>query len=99
MWFLALTLATAAGLPPATEAQTSSPAPAGAPAPPGADDAFAYRVVIVAPDEVVAPVRSAVDLVRWQDFADMTEDLFDRLARDALAQARGAASPQGFFSA
>ena len=55
--------------------------------------------MIVAPDDVVSPVRSAVDLVRWQGFEDMTEDLFDRLARDALPQAREAAATQGFFSA
>ena len=29
----------------------------------------------------------------------MTEDLFDRLARDAVPQAREAAATQGFFSA
>jgi hypothetical protein len=129
LWFLALTFATAASLPPAADAQdpppaaaagTSAPAslngtpaagPASAGAPPapasaattaGAADPdakFAYRVVIAAPDDIAAPVRSAVDLVRWQGFSDMTEDLFDRLARDALAQAREAAATQGYFSA
>ena len=42
---------------------------------------------------------TAVDLVRWQDFAEMSEDLFDRLAREAVPQAREAAATQGFFSA
>ena len=51
------------------------------------------------PRAIAAPLRSAVDLVRWQDFADMTEDLFDRLARDAVPQAREAAATQGYFSA
>ncbi len=58
-----------------------------------------YRVEIVAPDEIAAAMRSAVDLVRWQNYEDMTEDLLDRLARDAVPQSREAAATQGYFSA
>ncbi len=58
-----------------------------------------YRVVVVAPAAVAATLNTAVDLVRWQDFADMNEDLFDRLAREAVPQAREAAATQGYFSA
>ncbi len=54
---------------------------------------------IVAPAPIADAIRSAVDLVRWQTFEDMTEDLLDRLARDAVPQAREAAATQGFFSA
>jgi translocation and assembly module TamA len=93
LWLLALTLGTTGALPPPADAQ----APTGA----GllhADDAIRYRVDIVAPSEIAAVVRPAVDLVRWQDFADMTEDLFDRLARDAVPQAREAAATRGYFS-
>jgi translocation and assembly module TamA len=63
------------------------------------DDAVRYRVEIVAPRDVAEALRTAVDLVRWQDFEDMTEDLFDRLVRDAVPQAKEAAATQGFFSA
>jgi translocation and assembly module TamA len=104
LWFLALTLATATSLPTATDAQTPASAPADTPAPAAGEPqdtegAFRYRVTIVAPPEVEAPVRSSVDVVRWQDFADMTAGLFDWLARDAPAQAREAAATQGFFNA
>lgn len=58
-----------------------------------------YRVDIVAPGPVADAMKSAVDLVRWQGFEDMTEDLLDRLARDAVPQAREAAATQGFFAA
>ncbi len=92
--FLALTLAATAALSPPADAQ----APDGATSL-HADDAIQYRVEIVAPENVAATVRGAVDLIRWQDFADMTEDLFDRLARDAVPQAREAAATQGYFSA
>src|SRR5512132_270111 len=51
-------------------------------------DAIQYRVVIDAPSEFTDVLRNSVDLVRWQSYADMTEDLFDRRARDAVAQAR-----------
>jgi translocation and assembly module TamA len=44
-------------------------------------------------------VASALDLVRWQDYADIPEDLLDLLARDAVAQAKEAAATQGYFSA
>jgi translocation and assembly module TamA len=104
LWFRALTLATATSLPTATDAQTPASAPADTPAPAAGEPqdtegAFRYRVTIVAPPEVEAPVRSSVDVVRWQDFADMTAGLFDWLARDAPAQAREAAATQGFFNA
>jgi translocation and assembly module TamA len=96
-WLLALTLAAAAPFPPSASAQTQA-------APPGAevlhpDDAVRYRVTIVAPRPIADTARDAVDLVRWQDFEDMDEDLFDRLARDAVAQAREAAATLGYFSA
>jgi len=66
---------------------------------PHADDPVRYRVDIVAPGPIADAIRGAVDLVRWQDFEDMNEDLLDRLARDAVPQAREAAATQGFFSA
>jgi translocation and assembly module TamA len=95
-WLLALTIWTAAALaPPASGQQAQAPSPA----PRHADDAIRYRVEIVAPAPVAAALKGAVDLIRWQDYEDMTEDLFDRLARDAVPQAKEAAATQGFFSA
>jgi len=91
-------LATAAALSSPASGQATPEAPSGAPAI-HADDAVRYRVEIAAPDAVADAVRGAVDLVRWQNYEDMTEDLFDRLARDAVPQAREAAAAQGFFSA
>ena len=82
-WLFALTLAAAT---PPSSAQVQAPAPAGADAPPQgansaaaasalhADDAIRYRVDIVAPGDVASSLRSAVDLIRWQDYEDMTED-------------------------
>lgn len=58
-----------------------------------------YRVEVVAPAAVAAALKSAVDLVRWQGYEDMTVDLFERLVRDATPQAREAAATQGYFSA
>ena len=40
-----------------------------------------------------------VGLVRWQDYAEMTDDLLDRLAREAIDEARGMAAAEGYFSA
>ena len=93
---LALTFATAAAASHAN-AQDSVAAPPGAPTH-HADDAVRYRVEIDAPDAVAAALKGAVDLIRWQGYEDMTEDLLDRLARDAIPQAREAAETQGFFA-
>jgi translocation and assembly module TamA len=96
-WFLALTLATSSSL--AASADPPLPADPPAPAPAlQADAPLRYRVVIKAPAEIEKPLTSAVDLVRWQDYADMTEDLFDRLARNAVSEATEAAGTQGYFS-
>ena len=66
---------------------------------PRADDVVRVQVTVIAPTEVAAAVTSGVDLIRWQDFAEMTEDLFDRLAAQAVSQAAEAAATQGYFSA
>lgn len=79
----------AASLPPAANPSAVTPG----------DEAVRYKVEVVAPGPVADAARSAVDLVRWQNFEDMTQDLLDRLARDAVPQAKEAAATQGFFSA
>src|SRR4051794_37036841 len=61
-------------------------------------DVVHYRVVVDAPSEFVDTLNNSVDLVRWQSYADMTEDLFDRLTRDAVDQAREAVSTEGYFT-
>ena len=62
-------------------------------------DSIRYRVEVIAPDTVKGVVTSSVDLVRWQDYADMTEELLDALALEAVPQAKEAAAASGFFSA
>ena len=96
-WLCALTLATVGASLPA-DAQPTAPEPPVAAAP-HADDAIRYRVVVVAPSAIESTISSSVDLVRWQDFADMTEELLERLAREAVPQAREAAATKGYFSA
>ena len=80
----------------APSADTSAGAPA---ARRHASDTLRYKVVVVAPSELKPLVENAVDLVRWQSYEDMTELLFDRLAREAIEQAREAAAADGYFSA
>ena len=90
------------------EPANAAPTPGGEPTLPSAapdatllhaDAPVRYRVDIEAPAPVTDAIRSAVDLVRWQNYEDMTEDLLDRLARDAVMQSREAAATQGYFSA
>jgi hypothetical protein len=61
-------------------------------------DAIRYRVVVDAPKDFVETLTQSVDLVRWQSYADMTDDLLDRLVAQAEAQAREAASTIGYFT-
>ncbi len=61
-------------------------------------DAVRYSVVIDAPNDVVELLRQSVGLVRWQSFEGMTDDLVDRLAHDAVDEAREAVSTVGYFS-
>lgn len=84
---LALWLPSAA----ATDAGTVDGAPAAA--------RVSYRVVIDAPSPLRAVLEQGLDLVRWQGFEDMTEDLFDRLVREAIAQVKDAAATEGWFDA
>jgi len=88
-----------AGASPSTSAQSAPSAAADEQALPHADAAIRYRVRVVAPDAVASVIASSVDLVRWQDFADMTEQLLDRLIRESVSQASEAAATQGFYSA
>ena len=83
----------------AASAQLAAPLVAGTESGRSATDVIRYRVRVDAPSAIAEAIASAVDLIRWQDFPDMTEDLLDRLARLAVTQAREAAATQGYFSA
>ena len=61
--------------------------------------AIAYRVVVDAPSPLKATLERDVGLARWQAYAAMTEDLLDRLAREAIDETRFAAAAEGWFSA
>jgi translocation and assembly module TamA len=63
------------------------------------EGAYRYRISVDAPSPIRPLIESNVGLVRWQDFADMTGPLFDRLARDAIGEAKDAAAALGWFSA
>ncbi|HEY2816567.1 MAG TPA: autotransporter assembly complex family protein [Casimicrobiaceae bacterium] len=97
-----MTLALASALCPPNDASAAEPGGGSKPAvtqsSSQSSDAVHYRVVIDAPGEFTDVIRNSVDLVRWQTYADMTEDLLDRLARDAVDQAREAVSTQGYFT-
>jgi len=45
---------------------------------------FSYRVVVDAPSALTDVLKASVGLVRWPTYADMTDDVFDRLAREAI---------------
>jgi translocation and assembly module TamA len=76
----------------------NSPTPPSATTPSRDADSLAYRVTIDAPRDLVDTLSQSVDLVRWQSYADMTDDLLDRLARQAVDQAREAVSTAGYFT-
>jgi translocation and assembly module TamA len=61
--------------------------------------AIAYKVVVVAPSPLKETIESVVGLVRWQDYPEMTEELLDRLKREAIDTTRNLAAAEGFFAA
>jgi translocation and assembly module TamA len=70
------------------------------PAEAGADGTAArYRVTIDAPSPLKEAIERSVRLVRWQDYAEMTDDLRDRLMREAVEETRNIAAAEGHFSA
>ena len=66
---------------------------------PEATQSVRYRVELIAPESVRDAVATSVNLVRWQGYTEMTEELLDALAREAVPQAEEAAAAQGYFSA
>ena len=78
--------ADSASIPPQADARGSRPA-------------LSYRVEVIAPSPLKETLERNVGLVRWQEFAEMTVDLLDHLAREAIEETRDAAGAAGYFSA
>jgi translocation and assembly module TamA len=57
-----------------------------------------YRVEIDAPLALVDPLRSGLDLYRWQGYETMTPELLARLMSEAEAEAREILAANGHFS-
>ena len=77
-------------------ADSAAVAPTPAAASPGSPS---YRVTVDAPSPLKETLLRDVGLVRWQGYAEMTDDLLERLAREAIDEARGMAAAEGYFSA
>ena len=58
-----------------------------------------YRVDVEAPSPLKEVLLRDVGVARWQNYAEMTEELLDRLMREATDEARNAAAAEGFFAA
>ncbi|MET0918196.1 MAG: POTRA domain-containing protein, partial [Burkholderiales bacterium] len=101
-WPFALTLAIALACPLAADAIAAETADgeviaptATAPSP----GSRSYHVTVDAPSPLKETLLRDVGLVRWQGYAEMTDDLLERLAREAVDEARGMAAAEGYFSA
>jgi translocation and assembly module TamA len=90
-----LALALVAGGRPSGAAAAEPAAPQSA----SAAAAGLYRVVIDAPSPIRETLARDVGLIRWQTYAEMTDDLLDRLMREATDETRNAAAAEGYFSA
>lgn len=62
------------------------------------EERLRYKVQIDAPKALADTLAKSLDLVRWQDFEDLTRDVLDRLLVEAKEQAREAAAAEGYFS-
>jgi translocation and assembly module TamA len=96
---LALTLAAGGGSSGAAAAEPAADTPPAAPESATAGAAGVYRVVVAAPSPIKEALARDVGLVRWQTYAEMTDDLLDRLMREATDETRNAAAAEGYFSA
>ena len=64
-----------------------------------ADDALRYQVEIDAPRRLTDVLRANLDIVRWSEREDVTEDQLRQLARTAPEQVRNILATEGHFSA
>ena len=58
-----------------------------------------YRVDVEAPEELAAPLRQGLGLVRWREDTDVTPEQLRGLADEAVREARALAAAEGYFSA
>lgn len=64
-----------------------------------ADEApAAYDVRIDAPAGLASLLRESLDIVRWRDYAGISPELIERLARQAEQQAFEAVATEGYFA-
>jgi translocation and assembly module TamA len=69
---------------------------------PGSDrdvPSVAYRVVIDAPSALKDTLQGELAIIRWQTYDEMNAELLERLANEAVEEARGVVAAEGFFSA
>ena len=57
-----------------------------------------YQVKVDAPASLKDAIERDVGIVRWQTFGAMTDDLLERLAREAIDETRNLAAAEGWFS-
>ena len=62
-----------------------------------AADAFRYRVEVSAPEPLKGAMARNLDLIRWENFEQMTPELLDRLVVEARNQALQIAATEGYF--
>ena len=65
---------------------------------PDAAPPLAFRLEIVAPGKLDDALRESLDIVRWQRYDALTDDLLELLLAEARVQAREVAAASGFFS-
>ena len=58
-----------------------------------------YRLEVEAPEELAAPLRQGLGLVRWREDTDVTPEQLRGLADEAVREARALAAAEGYFSA
>src|SRR5262245_60305653 len=63
-----------------------------------ADAPVAVRAEIVAPSPLDGALRENLDIMRWQRYDALTDDLLELLIAEARTQAREIAGTQGFFT-
>ncbi len=100
-WLFALSLAVGCLLAFDASAADSAPIAEKAEKTEAADSSrvLSYRVEVDAPSPLKEILTRDVGLVRWQGYAEMTDDLLDHLAREAIEETRSAAAAEGYFSA
>ena len=65
---------------------------------PAAAAPAAYTVKVEAPAPLKDAIEREVGIVRWQSFTGMTDELLDRLAREAVDETRNLVAAEGWFS-